>query len=237
MSTFGGVNIIPVLHDDGTLSEDTVEPLRRTFSRIEVVSHSDAEARLDQFLPRSRFPVLRARRDVYPNLKKMTDVHVGEKSWKLVLDSDMLFFRRPDAILHWLQSPERPCHMVDSETSYGYPLDFLGRQCGAPVPELVNVGVTGLCSDQIPWEELEDWAGEQISSYGPHYFQEQALIAQLVARVPPLVLPAADYICQPDANEGRNPTAVLHHYVAGSKPAYYRHGWRQCVSRAGRLSS
>jgi hypothetical protein len=120
--------------------------------------------------------------------------------------------------------------MVDSETSYGYPLDFLSGQCGATVPERVNVGITGLCSDQIPWEQLEVWTAEQNRVHGPHYFQEQALIAQLVALQAPAVMPAADYICQPTLAEGRNPTAVLHHYVATSKPAYVRYGWRNAIT-------
>jgi hypothetical protein len=37
----------------------------------------------------------------------------GSQGWKLVLDSDMLFFRRPDFLLAWLAAPDRPLHMVD----------------------------------------------------------------------------------------------------------------------------
>jgi hypothetical protein len=229
LSKYGKVNVVPVLHDDGTLDEDVVRRLRRTFPKIEVKWQVEAEQVLDRLLPRAQFPNLRGRRDVYPNLKKLTDVHVGETGWKLVLDSDMLFFRAPTELLDWLRSPNRPCHMVDSETSYGYPLDFLSRQCGASVQELVNVGITGLCSERIPWEHLEQWTAEQIDQYGAHYYQEQALIAQLVAADAPAVMPAGEYVCQPSPAEVLSPVAALHHYVASSKPGYYRHGWRHCL--------
>jgi len=57
------------------------------------------ENRVDQYLPRESYPHLRARRDIYPNLKKLIDVHIGQIGWKLVLDSDMLFFRKAGQLI------------------------------------------------------------------------------------------------------------------------------------------
>ena len=49
----------------------------------------------------------------------------------------------------------------------------------------------------------------------------------LVARRQPCVVaPAADYVTMPSRAETLAPTAVMHHYVAGSKRWYFRHGWR-----------
>jgi hypothetical protein len=232
LSKLGAVNIAPVIHDDGTIDESVRANILAVFPLATFQMAADAERRLDEFLPRERFPTLRSRRDVYPNLRKLMDVHAGSTGWKLVLDSDMLFFRSPEALLSWLKTPDRPCHMVDSETSYGYSIEFLSRQCGERVAERVNVGITGLCSDEIDWDRLEAWMAEQNATYGPHYYQEQAVIAQLMAGQDPLIVDEREYLVQPGEEEVRSPKCVLHHYVATSKPWYYRYGWRNAMRAA-----
>jgi hypothetical protein len=228
-----GFDVAPVLYDDGTLSAADVARVQRALPRTRAVGIAEIEARVDACLPRTRFPHLRARRDVYPNLKKLLDVHAGQSGWKLVLDSDMLFFRRPDQLMAWLAVPDRPCHMVDVETSYGYPMEFLSGQCGQRVAERVNVGATGLRSEATDWDALEAWTREQNVTHGPSYYQEQALIAQLMAGQECAVLAERDYWVLPPDGEIEKPRAVLHHYVASSKPGYYRHGWRNAIQEGG----
>ena len=53
-------------------------------------------------------------------MRKLTDVHAGRTGWRLFLDSDMLFFARPDFLLAWLADPRQPCHMIDVVSAYGY---------------------------------------------------------------------------------------------------------------------
>jgi hypothetical protein len=224
-----GVEVAPVLYDDGTLSPEDIARVQWALPLTRAVGVAEIEARVDACLPRTRFPHLRARRDIYPNLRKLLDVHAGQRGWKLVLDSDMLFFRRPDQLLAWLAAPDRPCHMVDVETSYGYPIEFLSRQCGRSVAERVNVGATGLRSEAIDWDALEAWTREQNETHGPSYYQEQALIAQLMAGQECTVLAERDYWVLPPDDEIERPQAVLHHYVASSKPGYFWHGWRNAI--------
>jgi hypothetical protein len=227
------VRLRPVIHDDGSLCPAQTANLRRLFPAASFVSAAEAEATLDDHLPRSRFPALRGRRDDYPHLKKLTDFHAGRSGWRLVLDSDMLVFRRPEAVLKWLSGPAGPLHLIDAETSYGYSVPFLSDQCGAAVAPRVNVGATGLRSDGIDWNAVECWIEEQNRRFGPSYLQEQALAAQLIAVAGgATALDETDYRVLPDPAECERPTAVMHHYVADSKAGYYRHGWR----RAGALS-
>jgi len=169
---------------------------------------------------------LRERWAAYPNIRKLTDVHVGSRGWKLVLDSDMLFFRRPEFLLAWLAAPTRPLHLVDVQESYGYSRALMRSLAGRPIPPLVNVGITGLASGSLDWERLERWCRELIAAEGTSYYLEQALIAMLVAGQLCAVAPAADYIVLPTETECRNPRAVLHHYVADSKRWYFRETWK-----------
>lgn len=219
-----------VLHDDGSFDNATIDRLRHQFPAAEIRRRPDNDARVAELLPPGRFPFLHDRRRHYPNILKLTDAHAGARGWRLVLDSDMLFFRRPGFVLDWLARPDRPLHMVDIGDAYGYPLEAMAGLAGAPIPSRVNVGFTGLQSDAIDWERLEFWCRRLIETYGTQYYLEQALIAMLLAGRPCAVAPAEDYVVMPDENECRAPRAVLHHYVAGSKRWYFRRTWRQVTT-------
>ena len=215
-----------VFHDDGSLDAGTIDRLRALFPAAEIRRRAENDARIEALLPVARFPFLHDRRHHYPNILKLTDVHAGAQGWRLVLDSDMLFFRRPEFLLAWLAAPDRPLHMTDVGDAYGYPLDFMGELAGAPVPHLVNVGLTGLRSEALDWDRLESWCRRLMEKHGPNYYLEQGLAAMLFAGQSCAVAPRPDYLLLPGENECRAPTAVLHHYVAEAKRGYFRHAWR-----------
>ncbi len=223
------VNIQPIVYDDGTLKSQQVAEIKRIFPNAKIVFFSEIETILDKLLPASKFPYLRERHINYPNIRKLIDIHIGSSGWKLVLDSDMLFFRNPTFLINWLKSPEKPCYMIDTETSYGYSESLMNSLTEATIPERLNVGICGLKSDDIDWEKLEFWCKTTIEKEGKHYYQEQALIAMLVANKECLIAPEDDYIVMPNQEEGINPKAVLHHYVADSKSWYFRYGWKRVL--------
>ncbi len=220
------LNLKLVAYDDGTLTKPYIKNIQRLFPTAHIVTAQSIEEALDRYLPASQFPYLRSRRLEYPNLRKLTDIHVGSTGWKLVLDSDMLFFYPPAELLNWLEAPQNPCHMVDTETAYGYSSALMETLAGATMPERVNVGICGLQSDAIDWQELENWCRTLIETEGTHYYQEQAMIAMLMARQTCSVMSADDYIVMPQKAEVVDPEAKLHHYVSDSKPWYFRYGWK-----------
>ncbi len=219
------VRITPVIFDDGSFTQDVRDLISQVVPWAEFVGSDVISDRLDRLLPVARFPTLRARRLVYPHLRKLTDIHVGAQDWTLVMDSDMLVFRRPDALLDWFLAPTS-IFMQDVGNMYGYPDDFMAQLAGGPVPERVNVGLYALKGNDIDWDRVEYWCRTQIKYYGPCYLQEQGLTALLLARSKTTPLCREDYVVLPTSREGSNPTAVIHHYVAHSKRYYYQIGWR-----------
>ena len=219
-----------MIYDDGSLSGEFRAPLARLFPAARFVDRSETTARLDEILPVARFPALRERWLNYPNIRKLTDPHLGSRGWKLVLDSDLLFFHRPEFLLNWLESPVRPLHAVDCETSYGYSRPLMDELAGAPVADLVNVGLTGLNSSDLDWDRLEHWCGTLIAREHTSYYLEQALIAMLVAGRPCAIAPAADYVTLPEPPEAHDCRAVMHHYVAQAKRWYFQDNWRRTIS-------
>jgi len=223
-------NVQAELYDDGTIDAACAGQLAALGPGARIHEAETLRAALDRRLPADRFPVLRERWLNYPNLRKLINVHAAGGGWKLVLDSDLLFFRRPGFLLDWLAAPDRPLHAVDCHESYGYSRDLLARLAGAPIPPLVNVGLCGLRSDGLDWDELERWSAELIARERTSYYLEQALVAMLAARQPCAVAPAADYLTLPARAEAVAPRAVMHHYVDTSRRWLYRYGWRRVAA-------
>ncbi|MEA5566119.1 glycosyl transferase [Anabaena sp. UHCC 0399] len=229
MGQYTNLLLCPIIYDDGTLEKKYQNKIKRIFPNTKIILLPEIEERIEKYLPQNKFPYLRERRLNYPNLKKLTDIHIGSQGWKLVLDSDMLFFHKPDFLLEWLTSPQKSCHMVDVETSYGYPQTFMSSLTQTEIPEQLNVGICGLKSEDIDWEKLEYWCKTMIEQHGTHYYQEQALIAMLMSSQPCAVAPPEDYIVMPSREEVIKPQAVLHHYVADSKSWYFRYAWKRVL--------
>ncbi len=122
-----------------------------------------------------------------------------------------------------------PLRATDVQNSYGYPLSVLNALAGQPVPERVNTGLLGLQSEMIDWERMEHWCRTLIEQHGPHYYQEQALVALLLAGRPHIAAPPADYVILPEPPEALDCRAVMHHYVAHSKRWYFQQNWRRVL--------
>lgn len=228
-----GTAVTAEIYDDGTLDDALRTHLGRLGPGIRFHSAAAIRERLEALLPEDRFPVLRERWRNYPNIRKLINPHLGSTGWKLVIDSDLLFFRRPDFLLDWLARPGPPLHAVDCAESYGYSPPLMARLAGGPIPPLVNAGLCGLRSDSLNWAELEAWCAELIARERTSYYLEQALVAMLAARhLPCAVAPAGDYVTKPGRAEGLAPRAVMHHYVAESKRWYFQHGWRRVLPPA-----
>jgi hypothetical protein len=222
--------ITPVFYSDGTLDDHVKASLHRILPWAEFVDASSVGALLDDVLPISRFPTLRARREEYVHLRKLTDIHIISDGWRLVLDSDLLFFRTPAAVIEWFGRPHPMC-MQDVRDNYGYPLDYLQTLVGGQLPRRFNVGLYGLDSSIIDWPQVEFWCARQIADFGYSYLQEQGLTAMLMAGVDVHVLPETEYVLMPSVSEGRVRRAVMHHYVDRSKRSFFQYGWRAIDER------
>ena len=213
--------------DDGSLDTQLIDKIRTQVPFIQIHTKAEIETRLEQSIPRAAFPYLWHKRAVYPHIKKLSDIHAGSTGWKLVLDSDMLFFQRPDLMIQWLENPDRPFHIFDTQNAYGYSFALMGELTGAPISEKLNVGMIGLQSESIDWAKLENWAQTLETREGTSYYLEQALSAMLVAQQQPaLTGPATEYIVMPSKEQVLGKQGTLHHYVDLSKEWYFKTAWR-----------
>jgi hypothetical protein len=219
-----------IVFDDGTLDADACAAVLRVMPWTRFVMAEEIDAQIEERLPASHFPTLRARRAVYPHLRKLTDLH-DANAWSLIFDSDMLFYRKPTALLNWMEAPKNVIFIEDFMRSYGYSESLMNELARGTVPDRMNVGLYGIHGSHIDYEYLEYCARVTIDRERASYFQEQALTALLVSGMNGVALPAKDYIVLPTLSEGKNQRAVMHHYVAHSKRSYFQYGWRRVVAQ------
>lgn len=218
-----------VLHDDGTLSREVADHIATIFPMVKVHSIEGIEARLDDALPSARYPTLREWRVRQPLLRKITDLHAGSEGWKLLLDSDMVFHRRPDHLLAWLERPTRPIYMVDIKNAYGFSHKLRHSLVQKEIHDRINIGIFGLESGGIDFDQLEFWLRKLLEYEPSPYNLTQGLTSMLLAGVECDVAPEEDYIVYPSRGESEHPTAILHHFVAESREWYGKWGWKHAL--------
>jgi hypothetical protein len=214
------LNLVPILHDDGTLREQQWDEMRRIIPGLQRVTIDQAEALVDIHLPTTHFPALRKMRDRLTLMRKILDVHAGGSGPGLFLDSDILFYREPVFLNRWLREGRQPIYMKDFQDSYGYPAEVLRSVFGRSMPPRVNTGIAGFYSPSMDWERLEYWAS-RLPAGELNHFAEQSLTAMLMGESGGEPTPPEDYVISPDRGEVRSPQAVMHHYVVPSRTWYY----------------
>ena len=213
--------------DDGTFTEKLKAQMLEQFPSAVIVLKQQTEDLLNTYLPTDKYPVIRKKRLSYPHLKKLTDIHLQPGNWKLVLDSDMLFFKYPEILIKWLLAPEKPFFLHDPITSYHYSIPLMEQLTGRHISQHLNVGTVGLKSAEIDWDATERWIAELQSAEGQSYLLEQALSAMIVSGERNNVAPPKDYVVMPSKNQVVNQDGVLHHYVSTSKEWYYKIAWKR----------
>ncbi|MFA6246608.1 MAG: hypothetical protein WC615_06685 [Mucilaginibacter sp.] len=226
------------LVDDGSFDELLISRIKRQLPGARVITAEMIATNLKNAFFESEFPCLFNKRSVYPHIKKLTDVHtIPGDDWKLVLDSDMLFWQEPGQIISWLKHPQAPLHMIDCAEAYGYSRESMEQLAGSPVKPLLNVGAIGLKSESVDWKKLESWIALLEESEGTSYYLEQALSAMLIGDADSVSLKAFDYIVNPGKEQIKLRTGILHHYVDLSKEGYFKYAWKNFYHRDDRTNS
>jgi hypothetical protein len=225
MQTRGVVQ--PVFHNDGTLDRALAARLQGIFPAAQFVLQEEQQKLMVEHVPADRFPVLNKLWREFVLFRKLFCIHLWRNGWKLCLDSDMLFWRSPEFLLDWLESPDEAVCMRDIDYAYSVSPEVVDAIAGKAVPTLINTGVIGLHSGMVDPNELEGRARKLLESRGYRvHFLEQTMTAMMLASRPFKFAPPGDY-CIPQAVADCSPvSAVCQHYIPVTRGWMYRKGWR-----------
>lgn len=167
----------PFIHEDGSLGDRDVETLRSHFPDARVIRRADADRELDTVL--AAHPAAReSRRRHNWFLKNFDTWHYAPHDRYIVIDSDIVFFRRPEKLLNWIARGEDTVWvMEDTNEKYAMPREEIEAVMGFPLWRKVNSGL-----DLLPRAAFDpDLAEKFLSLCGPrarHFqFLEQTFFA------------------------------------------------------------
>jgi hypothetical protein len=220
--------------DDGSLTPEQNARLLALFPDARIHSAADSQARLARFLPAARYPVLHELRSRSPLMRKLLDLRAGFTGPSLYLDSDMLFFKKPDLLLDWLRNPAGEYHMHEPGDSGAYvdSREILAQQLGLTPPAGVNTGILALDDSAFDWPALEALARRFTPAQRRHIWAEQTLTACHLAARPSRPLPAADYRVCTSRRDLAGAPPILRHYVYKAKMPYLQREWRVNLRQA-----
>jgi len=219
---------MPVFLSDGSLDESLARRLTELFPGAEIIDEAEIRESVERHLPAFSYPNLRRLREELPIARKLLDLHAGKSGWKLYLDSDALFFRKPEFLESWADSPGN-LYLSDVASSYAYSDKLLASLLGQPILPRVNAGMIGLCSEKIDFEKLEYWTSWFYRDRPVSWLTEQCLTAMLMTLQGGTSAPSSDYIVSPTQTEAQSPKAVFHHYCGGSRRFLYSNGWKNVL--------
>jgi len=219
----------PIFHSDGTMDEELAAKLKRVFPSAVCVFGAEQDEILVQHAPREKFPNLNKLWHEFPLMRKLLSVHLWREGWNLCLDSDMLFWRRPDFLMDWLGAPIKPVCMKDFQYAYSASPTIVDQIAGFKVPALINTGVIGMHTRMVDIDLLERYAKHLLLAEGNRHFLEQTMTAMLLAAQGFDFAPPEDYRIPVSTAECSAAAAVCHHYTHESRGWFYQRGWKKVL--------
>ena len=214
-----------VVHDDGTFTPHDIFTLHHHFPGALVIERTKADAEvlpwLDDF---PRCQIIRKLKII--SAKEFDFVFYQNGDRTLVLDSDLLFFKRPDVLLEKIENPAYRLNVFNRDSSHALSLstERLEELFGIRVLERYNSGLGLTHRGSILRESVEAFLGETEVLNHPWRF-EQTLHALCSCRFgAELLSPEYDVII--DGAIGDRP---VRHYVGEIRHLMYNQGMRRLV--------
>ena len=228
----------PFIHEDGSFTARDRELLRLHFPDSSIIDRSKADREVTDAL--AGFPACRIHRTNHNWFLKVFDTrHYAPNERYLILDSDLVFFRRPTVVLDWVDgSGEEMWIMEDEREKYSHPRTDIESAMGLRLLERANSGLDLMPKSAADLALADRFLAQCANTSRQYEFLEQTIFGLWASAWGwGGLLPRDEY--EISWNSFRGPKAICRHYIGLSKhDALYVEGapsfWWQ--SRARRLS-
>ena len=226
---YAGRNYALAIHDDGSLGEADCAILKRHFPGARLIRRAQADVQAEQLL--RPYPLCRELRETYVVAPKVLDFLPHLQSDRMLLiDSDMLFFREPTALLERIDDPNYRLNTVNRDLATSKTVlvspEVLRERTGLSVVERFNSGLGLIHRDSLSLQQFEEFLA--VPGVRDHFWcTEQTLYMLCSARWGAELLPA-DYDVRLDAGVTDLPAR---HYVGKIRHLMYSEGIKQLVSQ------
>lgn len=175
---FADVDYPLMVHIDGFVTRRMVRVFTRHFPGVTIVRQDDADQVVRPLLASRRLYNLLSQRTRNVFVRKMVDCHLLSQSPTiLIMDSDVLFFKRPAHLLDTTLQGHDALFMRDCSYCYTAPIPVIEHLVGRPVAANVNGGVGVIKREALDLQTIEDCLRHSEITSGEPTFLEQTLYA------------------------------------------------------------
>ncbi|MDD2765428.1 MAG: hypothetical protein PHE83_15810 [Opitutaceae bacterium] len=218
---------------DGTLDATIGGRLTTLFPGARILDHHELDERTAAALPPARYPTLHTHRRCFVLLRKLTDTLTDGRGYRLFLDSDMLFWRRPDELLRRARRSE-PLYLADlGDDGYALPRAVLKQRLGVEPASGVNSGLVGAYAERVDWDLIERACKLLVAEGRDQRLLEQTLWAVVLATQEAKPLDAREYrvVINPPGLRAALAAGrpALLHYAWHARLPYVADEWRRYI--------
>lgn len=187
-------NVPAVVHDDGSLRPRDKALLKKLIPSVKIWDRRDADEICIRKLNHFGFKkLIDLRKSLIFGLKLVDPIILSEKRLIIILDSDVLFFNKPDFLLNALEKGQ-PTYSVDSEDTDLICERRMKELIGRPAVYRCNAGLLSVDRTLIQLERYEKYLHEPEfwnEDRSANYYAEQTLWAMELTRLGAVALPSS----------------------------------------------
>jgi len=167
----------PFIHEDGSLTDAMVAELEALQPDSRIIRRQAADAEMSRAL--TNWPTCRENRHKHNWFLKFFDTYfLSPHEQYIVLDSDIVFFRRPDLIHEWIERKWESLHfMKDTRETYACPREELEVAMGFDFWQSVNSGICLMRKEAVDLDLTERFMARFAKASRHFQFLEQSLFA------------------------------------------------------------
>jgi hypothetical protein len=215
-----------IIHDDGTLGQEDIRQLTALSPSIRVLERAAADREIAPQLA-SR-PACARYRSEHPLALKIFDVPLTTTAPRfLLIDTDVLFFSRPDSVLRWVDQPDDDSCWFNADVAEAATITpgEMEKTFGCALWPKVNSGLCLLPRRAIDLELCERALRDTTLRRGPAWRFEQTLFAIAASCHGRGGLLPPEYEVSLGAQAA--PGCVARHYVGAVRDRFFGEGiWR-----------
>ena len=212
-----------VIHDDGSIDDETTMLIESKFSGLKVLCKKKADELIKNF-PGMTEKVISYRNNGHIMMMEFMDIFLLSKTENVIVyDSDMLFFKKPEEVINFFKdgsgldaliSPQNGAYDLKMDESYSKQYGLLAKRVGYMNPGLIIYKKEAITFDRFL--EYFDHTTRNVEDY----FVGMTAWGCLVSQVNFEILPLEKYILKgrPDVN------TIMKHFTSPRRHELYAYG-------------
>jgi hypothetical protein len=228
---FADVSWALCIHEDGTVPVEGLETLHRLFPDAQIIRRAQADAAVLPLLDSKGLTrCAELRRTNVLSLKVFDFAHFLQAPRMLLLDSDVLFFARPEVLIQRVMDPAWRLNSTnrDIDTAYTVNTAEAGERLGHPVVERFNSGLGVIHRESLRLDWFEEFLALP-GIIGKAWRIEQTLFALASSRFGCELLPP-EYDVFLEGPTGDRP---VRHYIGAIRHKMYGEGVARLAGLVG----